>query len=53
MNSQGTGRGFFLAQLSARFTAEDMRKMNYAVDAEKKDAGEVVRQFLRRQRLQA
>ena len=40
-------------RLGGRITAEDMRKMNYAVDGEKKDAAEVVRQFLRDQHLQA
>ena len=38
-------------RLGGRITAEDMRKMNYAVDGEKKDAAEVVREFLRDQRL--
>ena len=33
-------------RLGGRITAEDMRKMNYAVDGEKKDATEVVRKFL-------
>ena len=33
-------------RLGGRITAEDMRKMNYAVDGEKRDAAEVVRQFL-------
>ena len=40
-------------RLAGRITAEDMRKMNYAVDGEKRDATEVVRGFLRNQRLQA
>ncbi len=40
-------------RLAGRITAEDMRKMNYAVDAEKKDASEVVKQFLRSQNLPA
>ncbi len=40
-------------RLAGRITAEDMRQMNYAVDGEKRDAAEVVRQFLRRQHLQA
>ena len=38
-------------RLGGRITAEDMRKMNYAVDGEKKDAAEVARQFLLGQRL--
>jgi osmoprotectant transport system substrate-binding protein len=33
--------------LSGRITAQDMRRMNYAVDGEKKDAALVVREFLR------
>jgi glycine betaine/choline ABC-type transport system substrate-binding protein len=33
-------------RLGGRITAEDMRNMNYAVDGEKKDAAEVVRDFL-------
>jgi osmoprotectant transport system substrate-binding protein len=36
-------------RLGGRITAEDMRQMNYAVDGEKKDAAEVVRDFLRDQ----
>jgi osmoprotectant transport system substrate-binding protein len=35
-----------LQRLSGRITAEDMRRMNYAVDGEKKDAQAVVRDFL-------
>ena len=35
-----------LKQLSGRITAEDMRRMNYAVDGEKKDAAAVVGDFL-------
>jgi osmoprotectant transport system substrate-binding protein len=38
-------------RLGGRITAEDMRKMNYAVDGEKRDAAEVVRQFLQLQGL--
>jgi osmoprotectant transport system substrate-binding protein len=41
-----------LERLAGRITAEDMRQMNYAVDGEKKDAAQVVRQFLRLQGLQ-
>jgi osmoprotectant transport system substrate-binding protein len=35
------------ARLGGRITAEDMRKMNYALDGEKRDAAAVVRDFLR------
>jgi osmoprotectant transport system substrate-binding protein len=34
-------------RLGGRITAEQMRRMNYAVDGEKKDASKVVREFLR------
>ena len=37
-----------LQKLSGRITAEDMRRMNYAVDGEKKDAAAVVKDFLAR-----
>jgi len=37
-----------LSRLSGRINAEEMRKMNYAVDGEGKDAAEVAREFLRR-----
>ena len=37
--------------LAGRITADDMRKMNYAVDGEKKDAAVVARQFLLEQQL--
>ena len=33
-------------RLAGRITADDMRKMNYAVDGEKKDAAVVAREFL-------
>jgi len=33
-------------KLAGRITADDMRKMNYAVDGEKSDAAEVAREFL-------
>jgi len=36
-----------LNRLSGRITAEDMRRMNYAVDGEKKDAAAVVREKLK------
>ena len=35
-----------LESISGRITADDMRRMNYQVDGEKKDAGEVARDFL-------
>jgi osmoprotectant transport system substrate-binding protein len=35
-------------RLAGRISADDMRKMNYAVDGEKKDAAEVVKEFLRK-----
>ena len=35
-----------LQRLSGRVSAEDMRRMNYAVDGEKKDAAAVVKDFL-------
>ena len=38
-------------RLAGRITADDMRKMNYAVDGEKKDAAVVARQFLLGQQL--
>jgi osmoprotectant transport system substrate-binding protein len=38
--------GDALRRLSGRISAEDMRRMNYAVDGEKKDADAVVRDFL-------
>ena len=33
-------------RLAGRITADDMRKMNYAVDGERRDAAEVAREFL-------
>jgi osmoprotectant transport system substrate-binding protein len=35
-----------LERLSGHITADDMRRMNYAVDGEKKDAAQVVKEFL-------
>lgn len=35
-----------LLRLAGRITAEDMRRMNYAVDGEKRDAAVVLREFL-------
>lgn len=40
-----------LKQLSGKITAEDMRRMNYAVDGEKKDAAAVVGDFLEKSRI--
>jgi osmoprotectant transport system substrate-binding protein len=37
-----------LQRLRGRISAEDMRRMNYAVDGEKKDAAAVVRDFIAR-----
>jgi osmoprotectant transport system substrate-binding protein len=37
-----------LQKLSGRITADDMRRMNYAVDGEKQDAALVVKDFLHR-----
>jgi len=45
-------RGAF-ERLGGRITADEMRKMNYAVDGEKKDAAAVAREFLRREGLLA
>ena len=38
-------------RLAGRITADEMRKMNYAVDGERKDATEVARAFLLREHL--
>ncbi len=38
-------------RLAGRITADEMRKMNYAVDGQKRDAAEVAREFLARERL--
>jgi osmoprotectant transport system substrate-binding protein len=38
--------GVALNSLSGKITAEDMRRLNYAVDGEKKDAAAVVKDFL-------
>jgi osmoprotectant transport system substrate-binding protein len=35
-----------LQKLSGRITADDMRRMNYAVDGQKRDAAQVVKDFL-------
>jgi osmoprotectant transport system substrate-binding protein len=42
-----------LLRLAGKISAEDMRRMNYAVDGEKKDAAAVLREFLRSRRLLA
>jgi osmoprotectant transport system substrate-binding protein len=42
-----------LTSLAGKITAQDMRKMNYAVDGEKKDAAEVVRKYLAEKKLVA
>jgi len=36
-----------LEGLAGRISAEDMRRMNYAVDGQHRDAADVVREFLR------
>jgi osmoprotectant transport system substrate-binding protein len=38
-------------RLAGRIAAEDMRQMNYAVDGEKKDAAEVVKNFIQAKKL--
>lgn len=43
--------GAALQKLSGHISAEDMRRMNYAVDGEKKDAAAVVKDFLARKSL--
>jgi osmoprotectant transport system substrate-binding protein len=40
-----------LNQLSGRITADEMRRMNYAVDGEKQDAAAVARRFLQQKDL--
>jgi osmoprotectant transport system substrate-binding protein len=40
-----------LEKLAGRITADDMRKMNYAVDGEKRDAAAVAREFLAKSQL--
>lgn len=39
--------GSALEDLTGRISAEDMRRMNYAVDGQHRDAADVVREFLR------
>ncbi len=40
-----------LAELAGKISDEEMRKLNYAVDGERRDTAEVVREFLRAKRL--
>src|SRR5215467_2329345 len=40
-----------LGRLTGRISAEDMRRMNYAVDGEKKDAAQVVQAFLEQKKM--
>ncbi len=40
-----------LSRLAGHISAEDMRRMNYAVDGEKKDAGVVVKEFMGSKRI--
>jgi osmoprotectant transport system substrate-binding protein len=40
-----------LARLSGRISAEEMRRLNYSVDGQKKDAAVVVRQFIAEKKL--
>jgi osmoprotectant transport system substrate-binding protein len=40
-----------LLRLAGKISAEDMRRMNYAVDGEKKDAAVVIKDFLQQKRL--
>jgi osmoprotectant transport system substrate-binding protein len=42
-----------LGRLSGRINAEEMRRMNYAVDGENKDAAQVTREFLQQKNLLA
>ncbi|MBV9088038.1 MAG: ABC transporter substrate-binding protein [Acidobacteriaceae bacterium] len=39
-------------ELAGRITAEDMRRMNYALDGEHRDVADVVAEFLRRKKLE-
>jgi osmoprotectant transport system substrate-binding protein len=42
-----------LEQLCGRISTDDMRRLNYAVDGEKRDVSDVVRDFARSLRLSA
>lgn len=44
---QRTGVREALGQLNGRITTDEMRRLNYAVDGEKRDVADVVREFLR------
>ncbi|MBV9609413.1 MAG: ABC transporter substrate-binding protein [Acidobacteria bacterium] len=41
-----------IGELAGRITAEDMRRMNYALDGEHRDVADVVAEFLRRKKLE-
>jgi osmoprotectant transport system substrate-binding protein len=41
-----------LLRLAGHITAQEMRRMNYAVDGQKKDAAEVVREFIQTKKLE-
>lgn len=43
--------GYALGSIAGKISAEEMRRMNYTVDGEKKDAAVVVEQFLRTKQL--
>ena len=43
--------GQALAQLDGKISDADMQRMNYAVDGQHRDAGDVVREFLRAKKL--
>lgn len=45
------GIGEALRRLAGTISADDMRRMNYAVDGEKRDAAAVVKEFLQRKKL--
>jgi glycine betaine/choline ABC-type transport system substrate-binding protein len=42
-----------MQRLAGRLTAQDMRRLNYAIDGEKKDAEVVVKEFLARKKISA
>jgi osmoprotectant transport system substrate-binding protein len=48
---QDPGVSAALARLSGRISAQEMRRLNYSVDGEKKDAAVVVRQFIAEKKL--
>ena len=45
------GARAILEGISGRITADDMRRMNYPVDGQKRDAADVAREFLSRRRM--